>query len=68
MPAGVGWHAATSNASGFAIKADAQRAEYGNVGHLGAYVLKTSIDNLNGFGIDATADYVLPLSQRRWTG
>jgi len=64
VPAGVGWHAATSNAGGFAIKADAQRAEYGNVGHLGAYVLKSSIDYLNGFGIDAIADHVLPLSRR----
>jgi selenocysteine lyase/cysteine desulfurase len=64
VPAGVGWHAAMSNPEGFAIKTDAQRAEYGNVGHLGAYILKESIDYLNGYGIEAIADHVLPLSQR----
>lgn len=64
VPAGVGWHAATSSADGFEIKPDAQRAEYGNVGHLGAYLLKSSLDYLNAFGIDAIAAHVAPLTQR----
>ena len=63
-PSGIGWHSATSTATGFAIKDDAQRAEYGNVGHLGAYLLKISIDYLNDFGIKAIADHVRPLAGR----
>ena len=64
VPAGAGWHSATSTAAGFSVKADAQRAEYGNVGHLGAYLLKHSIDYLNQFGVDAIASRVRPLTQR----
>ena len=64
VPSGVGWHSATSTVAGYAIKGDAQRAEYGNVGHLGAYLLKASIDYLNSFGIEAIADHVRPLAGR----
>lgn len=64
VPAGVGWHAATSTADGFEIKPDAQRAEFGNVGHLGTYLLKISLDYLNQYGIGAIADHVRPLTQR----
>ncbi len=63
-PDGVGWHSATSGdgPTDFALKPDAKRAEYGNVGHLSAYILRESIDYLNGYGIDRIAAHVRALS------
>ncbi len=65
-PSGVGWHAAESGAAPdtFERKPDAQRAEYGNAGHLGAYLLDTSLDYLASYGIDAIASHARSLSQR----
>lgn len=69
-PSGVGWHAATADrkAGGFILKPDAQRAEYGNVDHLGAYLLRASLDYLDGFGIDAIAAHARGHSARLVAG
>lgn len=66
VPAGVGWWSAenTGTPDGFILKPDAKRAEYGNVGHLGAYILRISIDYLNRFGIAAIDAHVRRLSGR----
>lgn len=65
-PAGVGWHSALSDGSrgGFTRKPDAQRAEYGNAGHLGLYLLQTALAYLDAYGIDAIADHARGLSGR----
>lgn len=68
VPAGVGWHSAETTAEGFAIKPDAQRAEFGNVGHLGAYLLRESLAYLDRYGVDAIAAHIRPLTQRMVTG
>ncbi len=64
LPSGAGWWSGRS-APGpvdYAPKPDARRAEYGNVGHLGAYLLRASLAYLEKFGIDAIAAHVRPLS------
>ncbi len=63
-PDGVGWAAAEpGNGPGdFLRKPDARRVEYGNVGHLGAYLMRDSLDYLESFGIDAIANHVRRLS------
>lgn len=75
-PHGVGWWSAEPDAAAgeepdgmpdpgaFRLKADARRAEYGNVGHLGAYLLHESLDYLERYGIDAIAAYVRSLGDR----
>lgn len=70
VPSGVGWHAATAGpeASGYTLKPDAQRAEFGNVDHLGAYLLRASLDYLAGVGIDAIAAHVRARSARLVAG
>lgn len=64
MPAGAGWWSADPGAGpgDYVVKPDARRAEYGNSGHLGAYLLRESLGYLDSFGIDAIADHVRRLS------
>ncbi len=65
-PLGAGWVSATAGADPgeFHLKEDARRAEYGNVGHLGAYLLRESLDYLDSYGIDAIAAHLRRLSGR----
>ena len=69
-PSGVGWWSAEpgSGPGEFALKTDAKRAEYGNVGHLGLYLLQDSIAYLERYGIDAIANHVRALSGRMIEG
>lgn len=66
VPSGVGWASATGGPvpDDFRRKEDARRAEYGNVGHLGAYLLRESLDYLESFGIDHIAAHLRGLSGR----
>lgn len=59
-PASVGWWSASegSRPDEFTLKQDAKRFEYGNVGHLGLYLLEDSLSFLEQFGIGAIADHV----------
>lgn len=63
-PSCVGWWSADpgSTAADFEMKADAKRSEYGNVGHLGLYLLQESIAYVDRYGIDAIATHVRGLS------
>lgn len=63
-PSGVGWWSADTGATAadFVMKADAKRVEYGNVGHLGLYLLQQSIAYLDQYGIDAIASHIRALS------
>jgi len=65
-PLGAGWVSATAGADPgeFHLKEGARRAEYGNVGHLGAYLLRESLDYLDSYGIDAIAAHLRRLSGR----
>lgn len=56
-PFGTGWHGAKAGETPdkFVRKHDAQRLEFGNAGHLGAYLLRDSLDYLQRFGISAVA-------------
>ncbi len=69
-PAGVGWWSAEpgADAGAFHLKPDAKRAEYGNVGHLGAYLLRESLAYLERFGIEAIAAHTRALSGRMVEG
>jgi len=66
LPAGAGWFSGTApeGPASYAPKPDARRAEYGNVGHLGAYLLAESLAYLESFGIDAIAAHVRHLNGR----
>jgi selenocysteine lyase/cysteine desulfurase len=70
VPAGAGWSSATAGAhpGEFRHKDDASRAEYGNPGHLGAYMLKESLDYLDSYGIDSIAAHLRLLSGRMIDG
>jgi selenocysteine lyase/cysteine desulfurase len=63
-PEGVGWFSADAGASpgAFQRKDNASRAEYGNAGHLGAYLLRESLDYLDSYGVDAIAAHIRSLS------
>ncbi len=65
-PFGVGWASADAGETPahYRLKPDARRAEYGNVGHLGAYLLRKSLLYLERYGIDAIAEHVRSLSGR----
>lgn len=65
-PPGAGWYSATPGRTpdAFDRKPTASRAEFGNVGHLGAYILGHSMDYLEEFGIEAIGDHVRRLSGR----
>lgn len=70
LPAGAGWYSGSAPAgpASYAPKDDARRAEYGNVGHLGAYLLEESVAYLESFGIGAIAAHVRALSGRMIEG
>lgn len=70
QPLGAGWWSASqgADAGSYVAKPDAQRAEYGNSGHLGAYLLRESLDYLDRFGIAAIAEHVRALSGRMIAG
>ena len=70
VPLGAGWCSAAEGADPveFRHKEDARRAEYGNAGHLGAYLLRESLDYLDSYGVDAIADHVRRLSGRLIAG
>jgi selenocysteine lyase/cysteine desulfurase len=69
-PAGAGWASATAGATAadFVMKPDARRFEYGNAGHLGAYLLGESLAYIESFGIEAVADHVRRLAERLIAG
>ena len=69
-PGGAGWASATAGATAadFVMKPDARRFEYGNAGHLGAYLLGESLAYIEGFGIDAVAAHVRTLAERLIAG
>ena len=69
-PGGAGWFSAdaVANPGEFRHKDSASRAEYGNAGHLGAYLLRESLDYLDSYGIDAIATHVRALSGRMVEG
>jgi selenocysteine lyase/cysteine desulfurase len=66
VPEGAGWFSADAGANPgeFHQKVNASRAEYGNAGHLGAYMLRCSLDYLDSYGVDAIAAHVRMLSGR----
>lgn len=70
MPDGVGWAAAEpGNGPGdFRPKPDVRRVEYGNIGHLGAYLMSDSLAYLESFGFGAIAQHVRRLSGRLIAG
>lgn len=69
-PFGVGWSAATpgATAADFVLKPDARRAEFGNAGHLGAYLLHESLAYLDRFGIAAIEAHVRRMCLRMLAG
>jgi cysteine desulfurase/selenocysteine lyase len=70
VPAGAGWSSATAgeNPGEFHRKDGASQAEYGNPGHLGAYLLRDSLAYLDSYGIDAIAAHLRTLSGRMVEG
>lgn len=64
-PAGAGWSSATAGptAADYVMKPDARRFEYGNAGHLGAYLLRESLAYLESFGIDQIAAHNRALAE-----
>ena len=66
----AGWSSATPGASAadYVLKPDARRFEYGNAGHLGAYLLRESLAYLEGFGIEAIAAHNRALAGRLIAG
>ncbi|MPZ11555.1 MAG: aminotransferase class V-fold PLP-dependent enzyme [Kiloniellaceae bacterium] len=65
-PAAAGWASAMAGATpaDYVMKPDARRFEYGNAGHLGAYLLQESLVYLESFGIEAVAAHVRDLAER----
>ena len=59
-PFGTGWAAATPGETpdSFILKPGARRAEFGNSGHLGAYLLRESLNYLNECGYTAVSNHV----------
>ena len=62
-PFGVGWAAANAGDSPdeFRPKDGARRVEFGNAGHLGAYLLRESLDYLGQCGLDAVTAHAQSL-------
>ena len=69
IPFGVGWAAASAGARAdeFRRKPGAQRVEFGNAGHLGAYLLRESLDYLAGFGMEAVSGHAQGLCRQMIT-
>lgn len=65
-PPGAGWSSADpgATAADYVVKPDARRFEYGNAGHLGAYLLRESLTYLESFGIEAIAAHIRALAER----
>jgi selenocysteine lyase/cysteine desulfurase len=65
-PGSAGWASATDGATpaDYVMKPDARRFEYGNAGHLGAYLLLESLAYLESFGIEAIAAHLRALAER----
>ena len=70
LPFGVGWAAASPGAHGdhYLLKPDARRVEFGNAGHLGAYLLCESLQYLESFGIEAIQSHAQTLARRLAAG
>ena len=70
LPFGVGWAAASPGAHGsrYLLKPDARRVEFGNAGHLGAYLLRESLQYLESFGIEAIQSQAQTLARRLAAG
>ena len=66
IPFGVGWSSATAGdkRDEFFLKPGAKRVEYGNAGHLGAYLLDESLDYLNNFGLDQISDHAREMCKK----
>ncbi len=64
-PGGAGWSSATpgETPADYVMKPDARRFEYGNAGHLGAYLLRESLAYLESFGIEAIAAHNRALAE-----
>ena len=69
-PMGVGWAAATQGGKPeqFSYKTGAQRVEYGNAGHLGAYLLYESLSYLEQFNTQAICNHVRAGTERLMNG
>ena len=69
-PMGVGWSAAIpgEKPEQFSYKAGAQRAEYGNAGHLGAYLLYESLAYLEQFNRQEIYNHVRAGTERLING
>lgn len=69
-PGAAGWASATAGVTpaDYVLKPDARRFEYGNAGHLGAYLLLESLAYLESFGIEAVAAHVRSLAERLIAG
>jgi cysteine desulfurase / selenocysteine lyase len=69
-PGGAGWASADpgATAADYVLKPDARRFEYGNAGHLGAYLLRESLAYLESFDIDAIAAHNRKLAERLIAG
>ena len=67
IPFGVGWAAASAGdrADEFRRKSGAERVEFGNAGHLGAYLLRESLEYLSSFGMNAVNVHAQSLC-RQW--
>ena len=70
LPFGVGWAAASPGAHGdhYLLKPDARRVEFGNAGHLGAYLLRESLQYRESFGIEAIQSQAQTLARRLVAG
>lgn len=70
VPLGAGWASATAGESpaDYILKPDARRVEFGNAGHLGAYLLIESLAYLESFGIEAIASHTRALAERMIAG
>ncbi len=69
-PFGAGWASATpgETPADYRLKPDARRVEFGNAGHLGAYLLGDSLTYLESFGIDAIAAHARAQAARLVAG
>ncbi|MEO3427667.1 aminotransferase class V-fold PLP-dependent enzyme [Pelagibius sp. CAU 1746] len=70
MPGGAGWSSAEPGATpaDYVMKPDARRFEYGNAGHLGAYLLRESLAYLESFGMEAIAAHNRALAEQLIAG
>ena len=69
-PFGVGWAAANpgDTPDRFQRKEGAKRVEFGNAGHLGAYLMRESLDYLGRYGSGAVTEHIQALCCRMIDG